>query len=98
MEVISSLCFGGVGVPEPQLVKLLLDTVFINSKDEDHLSTRDLTPYEGEHDSIPVIRSFLLQLLLEHRFENAAVIISAYSMIYMCSTFAMYWSVNHYTL
>ena len=72
MEVISSLCFGGVGVPEPELVKLLLDTVFINSDDEVEISTRDLTPYEGKHDSVPVIRSFILQLLLEHRFENCA--------------------------
>ena len=71
MEVISSLCFGGVGVPEPHLVKLLLDTVFINSDDEEQISTRNLTPYEEEHDSVPVIRSFILQLLLEHRFENS---------------------------
>ena len=69
MEVVSSLCFGGVGVPEPQLVKLLLDTVFINS-DEEQVTTQDLTPYQGEQDSVPVIRSFILQLLLEHRFVD----------------------------
>lgn len=67
MEVVSSLCFGGPGVPEPQLVKLLLDTVFIESGEE-RISTRELTPYQNEgHDSVPVIRSSILQLLLEHR-------------------------------
>ena len=67
MEVVSSLCFGGPSVPEPQLVKLLLDTVFIESSEE-RISTRELTPYQNEgHDSVPVIRSFILQLLLEHR-------------------------------
>ena len=67
MEVISSLCFGGVGVPEPELVKLLLDTVFIDSDDK-QISTRNLTPFLKERDSEPVIRTFVLQLLLEHRF------------------------------
>ena len=67
MEVISSLCFGGVGVPEPELVKLLLDTVFIDSDDK-QIYTRNLTPFLKERDSEPVIRTFVLQLLLEHRF------------------------------
>ena len=88
MEVISSLCFGGVGVPEPQLVKLLLDTVFIDSVDE-QISTKDLTPYKGEQDSVPVIRSFILQLLLEHRF----VIIQysrRYSLCMNCQTMKLH--------
>lgn len=67
MEVISSLCFGGSSVPEPQLIKLLLNTVFVDGTDEG-IATRELTPYlSKKHDTVPVIRSFILQLLLEHR-------------------------------
>ena len=67
MEVISTLSFGGIDGPEPQLVRLLLDMVFIDGEDE-QVTTQELTPYKGEQDSVPVIRSFILQLLLEHRF------------------------------
>ncbi len=59
IEVVSSLCFGGMEVPEPELVKLLLDTVFRDTQ------TSRLSPY-NEQDDTPTIRSFLLQLLLEH--------------------------------
>ncbi len=60
IEVVSSLCFGGVEAPEPELVKLLLDTVLRDTQ------TSILSPYNNEHDKTPTIRSFLLQLLLEH--------------------------------
>ena len=59
IEVVSSLCFGGVDAPEPELIKLLLDTVLQDTK------TSRLSPY-NEQDETPTIRSFLLQLLLEH--------------------------------
>lgn len=70
MEVVSSLCFGGSAAPEPNLVKMLMDVVFnesgVDSRPE--LETRDLTPYNiVSSDKIPTIRSFLLQLLLEHK-------------------------------
>ena len=65
MELVSSLCFGGEAAPEPALVKMLLDTVFVEKND----STQDLTPYKDDKaDKVPTIRSFLLQLLLEHRY------------------------------
>lgn len=64
MELVSDLCFGGDAVPEADLVKMLLDTVFIEKND----STQELTPYRDDRaDKIPTIRSFLLQLLLEYR-------------------------------
>lgn len=65
MEVVSSLCFKREAAPEPNLVSMLLDTVFL---EKDEPTTQDLTPYkDGKPDKIPTIRSFLLQLLLEHR-------------------------------
>ena len=73
MEVVSSLCFGGVTAPEPDLITMLMEIVF-NEKSEScidentELETRELTPYKVvSSDKIPTIRSFLLQLLLEHK-------------------------------
>lgn len=64
MEIVSQLCFGGRAAPEPDLIKMLLNNVFIKKTD----STQELTPYKDDKaDKIPTIRSFLLQLLLEHR-------------------------------
>ncbi len=67
MEIVSTLCFRGQAVPEPNLVWMLLDTVFM---EKDQLHTQELTPYKDDKsagDKIPTVRSFLLQLLLEHR-------------------------------
>ena len=65
MEVVSSLCFGGDQAPEPDLINMLMDTVL-----GDDNKTRELSPYdESKPDKKPTIRSFLLQLLLEHRSE-----------------------------
>ena len=62
MEIVSSLCFGGNTPPEPELINVLMDTILMDSK------TRKLTPYKDmEPDDTPTIRSFLLQLLLEHK-------------------------------
>ena len=66
MEMVSELCFKGHVPPEPKLIEMLLDVVFL---EKDEPSTQDLTPYkDGKADKIPTIRSFLLQLLLEHRY------------------------------
>ena len=66
IELVSDLCFKGRTAPEPSLIKMLLDTVFT---EKDELSTQELTPYKDDiADEIPTIRSFLLQLLLEHRY------------------------------
>lgn len=67
MELVASLCFGGNQAPESKLIELLLDSVYNVEKEEP--STQDLTPYkEFKADKVPTIRSFLLQLLLEHRY------------------------------
>ena len=70
MEIVSDLCFGGHKPPEPDLIKMLMDTVFTEKKqttEATSLDTRDMTPYQEDPDQVPVIRSFLLQLLLEHK-------------------------------
>lgn len=65
MELVSDLCFKSQGTPEPALIKLLFDIIFIENDD----CTQELTPYnDDKFDTIPTIRSFLLQLLLEHRY------------------------------
>ena len=49
--------------PEPDLIMMLMNIVFAEK------STKMLTPFKNEKaDSVPVIRSYLLQLLLEFRY------------------------------
>lgn len=63
MEVVSSLCFGQTTPPETALIKELLNVVFTEQD-----KTKDFTYSDRQStDKVPVIRSFLLQLLLEHR-------------------------------
>ena len=73
--MVSGLCFGQSRAPEDELVLMLLDNVFTEEREmeegergEGHKrGTRNLTPFEKKvGDKQPVIRSFLLQLLLEH--------------------------------
>ena len=56
IEVVSTLCFGGESAPEPALIKMLMDIVYTENKD---LVT-------GNVNKVSVVRSSLLQLLLEH--------------------------------
>ena len=68
MELISTLCFGAHLPPEPAVIKILINTVFTKQQ-ELEVGTRDFSPYhETKSDEVPVIRSFLLQLLLEHKY------------------------------
>ena len=65
MEVISTLCFepNMPNPPDRDLIMMLMDIVFAEGK-----STRILSPFNNEQtDPAPVIRSYLLQLLLEFR-------------------------------
>ena len=63
MEVVSSLCFGQPTPPEDDLVRELLKIVVTQDN-----QTRDFSYSEKvDVDRVPVIRSFLLQLLMEHR-------------------------------
>ena len=72
---MSTLCFGAQSAPEPDLIKILMDTVFTKREDSESLVMRDLTPFDfkRQHSAVEtsgevcMVRSFLLQLLLEHR-------------------------------
>ena len=77
MEVVSGLCFRQSSAPEDQLVVMLFDIVFTEQREVDEggegergrHGTRDLTPFSSSPaDKQPVIRSFLLQLLLQHEY------------------------------
>ena len=70
MELVSSLCFGGHEVPEPALIAMLMNTIFTEGQkgQSTELGTRELSPYsDSKPDEIPMIRSVLLQLLLEQK-------------------------------
>lgn len=77
IEVISGLCFGQSKAPDDDLIELLLNIVFTEQGqldeegDIERRGTRTLTPFTDdvrERDEKPIIRSFLLQLLLEHEY------------------------------
>ena len=82
IEVVSGLCFGQATAPEDELIEMLLNIVFTERGDGEEeggegeggrRGTRDLTPYKEdlkERDKNPIIRSFLLQLLLEHEYVS----------------------------
>ena len=60
MELVSLYCFGEQ-LPNPDLVRKFISYVI---KDENE--TEDLTPFDGQAiDVTPVIRSFILQQLLQ---------------------------------
>ena len=82
MEVISGLCFGHDNPPEKELIKMLMDIIFINKKTSDLTpfkdgrtkktgktrKKRDLTPFQGgKSDETPTIRSPLIQLLMNFK-------------------------------
>ena len=67
MELVSSLCFGGHSAPESDIIKMLISMVFTEGQ-EAEVGTRNFSPYhEVRSDEVPIIRSFLLRLLLEHK-------------------------------
>ena len=67
VEVVSSLCFGQDSPPEPQLIIILMNLVFY--EETSGLKLRDMRPFKEEESggTVTFIRSFLLQLLLEHK-------------------------------
>ena len=69
MELVSTLCFGGREPPEEELIQMLVNTVFTERQEmeAEELGTREFSYRPSGRDQIPVIRSFLLQLLLEHK-------------------------------
>ncbi len=69
MEMVARLCFMGNSAPEDDVIKKLLSYVTQESKvkGQAQLQTRRLTPFEDCIDPTPVVRSFLLQLLLKSK-------------------------------
>ncbi len=65
MEVVSTLCFGQSTPPEEELVKELLKLVVTNDDKTRVFSYSEKV--DKVIDQVPVIRSFLLQLLMEHK-------------------------------
>ena len=85
-DVISSLCFGQAGPPDDKLVEKLLQTVFTASKGTEAGGFSPfvtLTDGSGS-DEVPVIRSFLLQLLFRDRYY-VPILNSCY--VHVCSVF-----------
>ena len=70
IEIISKLSIRRTA-PEDELILKLLDTVFTTGPENVGLETKDLTPFlKSKNDSVPVVRSFLLQLLLRNKWET----------------------------
>lgn len=66
--MVSGISFGGHLPPEPDLVRELINMMF-TQECEDEMVTRQLSPYKEEKsDTVPTVRSFLLQLLLKHKY------------------------------
>ncbi len=58
------LCFGGKSAPEPAMIEDLMEVVFTEHSD---FVTPLIDARRREYDRVPVVRSSLLQLLLEHK-------------------------------
>ena len=72
MEVVSTLCFGQATVPDGDLIEMLLNLIFTEATSADGTitSTKQLTSHKQRTDDVPVIRSFLLQLLLGQTYVS----------------------------
>ncbi|XP_070580814.1 E3 ubiquitin-protein ligase rnf213-alpha-like isoform X2 [Ptychodera flava] len=70
MEVVSRYCFAEGQAPEPELVTMLMGYVTRHREEKGH-QTRGFTPFQEDCiDPNPVVRSFLLQLLLKSSVEQ----------------------------
>ena len=66
MQLITHVCFE-YGTPNEDLIKHLISIVFAEKDGE--IFTRQISPYKADrNDSIPIVRSSLLQLLSDCRF------------------------------
>ena len=76
--MVSRLCFGQSSTPEDKLVLMLLDIVFPTDKEIAERAEPDFTLLEDVNkDETPIIRSFLLQVRLEHTYVEISQSISA---------------------
>ena len=73
MEVVSTLCFGKQAIPEPGLIRMLMDIMLAEGRTV--ISSAGDKKRAKKGNKIPVITSSLLQLLLEHKYKTACVAI-----------------------
>lgn len=67
MEVVSALCFGQTKPPEPELIQYLLEIAIVG--DESPAARHPTSSEMTEADKESVEHTFLLQLLLEHKYR-----------------------------
>ncbi|XP_070190023.1 E3 ubiquitin-protein ligase rnf213-alpha-like [Littorina saxatilis] len=70
MAVVSQLCFAGKEPPEPEAVRHIFGYIIHKSKGRTLLQTKNMTVHDDLIDPTPVLRSFLLRLLLKHSKEE----------------------------
>ena len=76
MELITHVCFE-YGSPSEDLIINLISMVFAEKEGTEEIFTRQISPYKEEtHDSKPIIRSSLLQLLLDSRSVTEGVCVA----------------------
>ena len=64
MELVSSLCFPGDVPPETAVIQKLLEYITKESLKQGRVMTQRMNIFQETIDPTPVVRSFLLQLLL----------------------------------
>ncbi|XP_052083737.1 E3 ubiquitin-protein ligase rnf213-alpha-like [Mytilus californianus] len=78
MEVVSQLCFAEGTPPSQEIIKKLLSYIVGQSKRGTKMVTKELTVFQDSIDPTPVVRSFLLQHLLQTSGENVKEYLSMY--------------------
>lgn len=68
MDLVSQLCFADNTPPDGAVVDMLMSCVTrTSSSDSASVTTKSFTLFNDGIDATPVVRSFLLQLLLKSR-------------------------------
>ncbi|XP_076467024.1 E3 ubiquitin-protein ligase RNF213-like [Babylonia areolata] len=73
MALVSQLCFAGKNPPEPAAVSHIFGYIIHKSKGKTLLQTKNMTVHDDLIDPTPVLRSFLLRLLLKHSEKDVYV-------------------------
>ncbi|XP_071620776.1 E3 ubiquitin-protein ligase RNF213 isoform X2 [Heliangelus exortis] len=74
IDVVTTMCFKDNEPPETEVIKELLNLLFVNHiplKGSDHsICTKFLSPFNDEVDETPIVRSVMLKLLLKYSFHE----------------------------
>ena len=86
MELVSQLCFAEGTPPSKEVIQKLLSyiTGHRRSGKEETIVSRELTIFDDSFDPTPVVRSFLLQQLMQTRL---VFIILSVSFVLLCKIF-----------